>query len=493
MSILGDKLNQYITASGYTVYKLSQVSGVNRTTIVRMLNANRLPERRNMEHLIPYLKLTNDERKDLWRTYEMMSSGEELFYQRQYVLDMMLAIYNPPERQHISPFRAARVDTGETFDPIETPCIMSGKYEVAHALSLIMLSEDAKEICIFAPFQNDFLSEFFGHFSRNTLSEVHIHHMMHLIKKPADITQVNYNLSVLSHVLPLSLAEDIDYHAYYSYVNNTISNESQILFPFYVIIGNMLIELAYDFSSARFTSDPDIVQYYRNSFETLRQETRELVEVHSSFSEIMSEFKPAETNQYSTSSISTHPRIVNVFDKSILSHMIRTDIKTSQFFEQLFQNHLTRLTSIKNRTCFFPITGLEDLVYNGRITDIPHEYVVPVPVEDRMIILERLRVECMKESCKIRLTNPITFPMKSNITIQSTSDQRVVLLAVDHDEKKFRYLEVDEPSLTDSLVDFLEYMGNDFGICSDYVYSRDQTLETIDHYMDELENMLPSE
>ena len=95
MSILGDKLNQYIEESGYSVNKLATLSGVNRTSIVRMINANRLPEQHNIEKLLPYLKLTNDQKESLWRTYEIMSSGEYLYGRRQFMLKMMRDIYDP--------------------------------------------------------------------------------------------------------------------------------------------------------------------------------------------------------------------------------------------------------------------------------------------------------------------------------------------------------------------------------------------------------------
>ena len=493
MSILGDKLNQYIKASGYTVYKLSQISGVNRTTIVRMLNANRLPERKNMENLIPFLKLTPDEKKELWNTYEMMSCGEDIFYQRQYVLSMMLAIFNPPEQKHISAFRAAKVDTGEGFDPIETPCILTGKYEVAHAMSIVILSEEANDILVFAPFRNDFLSEFFGHFSRNISQEVHIRHFMHFIKKPRDITQVNYNLSVLSHVLPLTLADDIDYHAHYSYINNTVDAENDIMFPHFIIIGNMLVELSFDFFSARFTSDPEIVQHYRSTFNKLMLQSSPLVRTRDSFSEMIEDFTPADSIKSGTYVISPQPRMMKIFDKTILSHILRTDKNEQSYFTQIFQNHMSMLTNVKNKVCIFPISGLEELVYEGRIAEMPEQYARPFSLADRLILLERLRVECMKEQCKVRIMNPIKFPMHTKISIQATAERRILLAASNREKNIFRYLEIDEPTLTESLVDFLEYMGTDPQIYSDYIYSREKTLDTIDFYLGKLEEMMQAE
>ena len=83
MSLLGDKLKYHIEESGLTVYMLSKLSGVNRTSIVRTLSSNRLPERENIEKLLPYLRLTPSEKEEIIQSYEIMSCGENVYYRRE--------------------------------------------------------------------------------------------------------------------------------------------------------------------------------------------------------------------------------------------------------------------------------------------------------------------------------------------------------------------------------------------------------------------------
>ena len=137
MSILGDKLNQYIEESGYSVNKLATLSGVNRTSIVRMINANRHPEQHNIEKLIPYLKLTNDQKEGLWKTYEIASSGESLYTRRQYMLKLMRQVYKPG----LFPLTDTGNDVVEGA-PLLNPAdshenkIVHGRYEIAHNMVL---------------------------------------------------------------------------------------------------------------------------------------------------------------------------------------------------------------------------------------------------------------------------------------------------------------------------------------------------------------------
>ena len=94
MSLLGDKLKYHIEESGLTVYMLSKLSGVNRTSIVRTLSSNRLPERENIEKLLPYLRLTPSEKEEIIQSYEIMSCGENVYYRREYVLKIITTLFS---------------------------------------------------------------------------------------------------------------------------------------------------------------------------------------------------------------------------------------------------------------------------------------------------------------------------------------------------------------------------------------------------------------
>lgn len=481
MSILGDKLNQYIEESGYSVNKLATLSGVNRTSIVRMINANRLPEQHNIEKLLPFLKLTTDQKESLWRTYEITSSGESMYERRQYMLKMIRNIFNPSFGQKAVKRKDSDEDyTHPPLGDMKSYTILHGRYEVAHKMVITILTEPDDDICVFAPFTNDFIADFFKHFISKNSSSVHIRHMTHFIKNPSKQNIINYNLSVLSHVLPLAFTNTIDYKVFFTYVTAPLMPQTQILYPFYVIIGNCLILLSIDFNRAVFISEKEIVEEYRNDFNSIIDNAEPLLHTSSNYAEMAEHMPPANIKRSGFCKFGSFPWLFCLFDFDEIMETLTLSDELRNTLMTAAEKHGEIGKKIDEHISFFSEDGLRRFAKDGILMNFPKEISNIISRSMRLKALERLKEECMRHGYIIRIINDAAFPINPHLSIQVTPENRLAVTLIDHETNHFKVFYMNEPTTMDAYVDFLEYCATSPFLCSDMVLSLDRTLEIID-------------
>ena len=482
MSILGDKLNQYIEESGYSVNKLATLSGVNRTSIVRMINANRLPEQHNIEKLLPYLKLTNDQKEGLWKTYEITSSGESLYERRQYMLKMMRGVYNPSFAKYINSKEEQSSDQDIPYpgDVIKEYDILHGRYEVAHRLVLSILTQPDDDICVFAPFTNDFISDFFKHFTLKKSPTLHIRHMTHFIKNPSKENDINYNLSILSHILPLAFTNSISYDVYFTYVTSPLTSQSQVMYPYYVIIGNCLVLLSLDFESAVFINSAELIAEYRNCFNNVVREAEKLVHTTSDVKRLSEYFPPENIKRSGFCKFGSQPWLFSFFEFDEIINSLKISEDMRELIIKTANAHADSGKKVDSHISFFSEKGLHLFAEQGIVMNFPKHITPVISKTMRVKALERLKEDCCRHGYIIRAINEQAFPMNPHISIQVTQENRLAISLVDNETSRFKVFYMNEPTLMDAFIDFLEYSATSPFLCSDIVFSLDKTLEIID-------------
>ena len=483
MSILGDKLNQYIEESGYSVNKLATLSGVNRTSIVRMINANRHPEQHNIEKLIPYLKLTNDQKEGLWKTYEIASSGESLYTRRQYMLKLMRQVYKPG----LFPLPDTGNDVVEGA-PLLNPAdshenkIVHGRYEIAHNMVLSFFSQSSYEISVFAPFTSDFISDFFKHFTKKRPAGLHIRHMTHFIKNPSKDNDINYNLSILAHVLPLAFTDSIDYDVYFSYVTAPLTSQTQLMYPYFMIIGKCLVLLSFDFENAIFINSVNMVDEYQKHFDEIITASEKLVHSTTSVRQLSEYFPPTNIKRSGFCKFGSQPWLFTLMDFDEVMASIKVADELREAIISSSKHHADSGKKLDCHISFFSKHGLELFARDSAIMNFPKDFTPKFSRTARIRALERLK------GYMIRAINELAFPMNPHISIQVTQENRLAISYIDNTDSRFKVFYMNEPTLMDAFIDFLEYSATSPFLCSDIVYSEDETVQIIDDCIEMIRN-----
>lgn len=86
MSLFSEKLRKYVADSGYTVYRLAKLSGVERTGLQRVLSGQRLLSEQALDSLLDFLQINFAERDELYHLYRIEELGESRYHQQELIL-----------------------------------------------------------------------------------------------------------------------------------------------------------------------------------------------------------------------------------------------------------------------------------------------------------------------------------------------------------------------------------------------------------------------
>ena len=73
-------------------------------------------------------------------------------------------------------------------------------------------------------------------------------------------------METLNQILPLYFSNEIQYEPYYYYSKLTQSDQANLLFPYYVITSDYVLQLSGDMQKGLLHSEKVIVQQYTNEF-----------------------------------------------------------------------------------------------------------------------------------------------------------------------------------------------------------------------------------
>lgn len=89
ISTFSKMLKRLVEENGDSVSRLSQITGIERTTLSKYISGSRLPSDEALRKLLSVIKPTEEERRQILSEFELESSGEFLYDQRRAVKEML--------------------------------------------------------------------------------------------------------------------------------------------------------------------------------------------------------------------------------------------------------------------------------------------------------------------------------------------------------------------------------------------------------------------
>ena len=238
MMTFGDKLKFYIAEKNYTVYKLSKLSGVERTSIHRALTGQRLLAKDSLDRIISFLNLANDERSDLLESYEIERIGRRLYYRRQTVQHIIetLAQTSHPQPSADHPEKRLYLSRHK----FSCPSMIHGFYHMARFLQSLIEYEfyerDRLSIHLFWEPDKNFLNWLVSSLEildfTTARTSVIFQQLIPFSKKLENPEKNHFNLEILDMLLPLSLSVTLDYELYYYYSSYSPRYDDGFIFPY---------------------------------------------------------------------------------------------------------------------------------------------------------------------------------------------------------------------------------------------------------------------
>lgn len=97
MSDFSSKCREYLKNTGETVYQLSASSGLDRTSLQRMITGKRLPGMDFVRQFCDSIRINPSQRQELIELYKIEKIGKEIYYNRKYIQELLRVIKHPAD------------------------------------------------------------------------------------------------------------------------------------------------------------------------------------------------------------------------------------------------------------------------------------------------------------------------------------------------------------------------------------------------------------
>lgn len=477
MSKFSDKLKQLIEESGIKIYQLAKNSELDRTTIQRAVTGDRLPNIAFVEKLCDYLRVSPKERTELFDLYSISKIGEKVYSRRKYIKAMI---------ERIATIHTVQENTSNSQKSVsftgrinEDNTIFTGQYIVNNTIRDVLEDEvvnnSSPEISIYVPFNYSFFFDLLYQLYLSENGRINIKNIIRLNKNPNAFQNSNYNLEILSHVMPFSFSAGNGYHPYYYYDNFDASNDIVLLMPYYIITSKRLITISADFKTAILYNNESIVHLYRDNFEIAITKSKPLTAQHLNCDDMLLAYLEAYKSSGEISHIfEPQPCFAFYYTDELIQTHLNQELENREMILELLYNFYGAYRNIKNRPMSISsIDGLNYFAATGILADLPTQFAIPFTLDERIMLLKKLKDDIINDNYQVFVTNPVNFIIPS-ISIQLYKTNRLDFFATNNNGAISSSF-VEEKSITEAFYDFFESLPN-----SDLVYSKEETIEIID-------------
>ena len=263
-------------ANGSNVYRLSQTFALERTSLQRMVTGKRLPHQEFVRSFCKALRIPAAEEKELMELYTMESMGETAYRNQRTMLQLFQHLAEVEKEEKLS----CKMELQNNLVLISPT---SGQFYNTELLLQFLLKDafQGENHTIYTNLPGTD-SEFFHYLYLFAPQHMGKTVVKHLITFRISDTDIYENLESLNEVLPLYFADVFLYEPCYYYSTLSAKEQSDQIYPYYVISSKYVLQLSGDLKKGILHSDPWTVQQYTEEFlEKFSQSTPLIREVSS--------------------------------------------------------------------------------------------------------------------------------------------------------------------------------------------------------------------
>ena len=271
MSEFSDKCKELIQESGYTVYYLSVISDLDRTTLQRMITGKRLPGLDFILRFLDTLSVTQSDRESLLYLYDIEKFGSDYVIQRQIICDIIESLSYESDfdslTNNLKSFCHNKNDSSKIIS------YTSGDVNVRNMVleSLYYEFSCNDTLCVNTNLPSNY-SEFFStllYLVSVSSKSITLCHILTLLKNRMDSKATIYNLSTLKTALQCSLTPQLKYMPYFNYTNSISEMETFQPFPYYIITPRHTLWLSAKFNLAYRIENTEYASFLTGSLDNI--------------------------------------------------------------------------------------------------------------------------------------------------------------------------------------------------------------------------------
>lgn len=258
MKPFNEILRKCIEQSEYTIYSISAISKVNRTTLQRALNGERTLSYENLQKLLPYLPLSPQQSQELKSAFIYIQLGETRYHKDVLILELL----NRSEHSLHSLSYFSDFETVSLSEELYHTQLVEGSYNIINLICKMIIQSIKcdKEPFLYSlsHFQNDFFKDLYLQLEAPCFHTLDLKHIVPFIQAENSST---FNLQFLSTLLPFVFECDTNCQFYYYYEENDFVHACGSLFPYYIVTNHNVILLSCNHQKALILPEISVSQY----------------------------------------------------------------------------------------------------------------------------------------------------------------------------------------------------------------------------------------
>lgn len=265
MSRFSAYLKELVEESGVSHASLARAAGLNRPNFQNILNGSRKPSRKDVNSLLPHLRVNAAQQAKLLELLEGELLGEDIVERRAYVramLEQLDQVFQAtPLSRQVWP--AVPVSTKDTE-------LISGDAAILNMLAALLAESNrlGGRMVIFPGFPKNWLQKCLSILCGLDGEKLQIAQLVKFWKAPQSEAAAA-NLNALSDALPMLLSSRLDYGLWYTYTAHVELPHAGVLFPCCLLLPQAVFLLHRDSQQAMILRGPEFVRCWQEGAQAM--------------------------------------------------------------------------------------------------------------------------------------------------------------------------------------------------------------------------------
>ena len=436
MNDLSQSLKILVDRYPGTMTELARLAQIDRSSLYKVLDGKRMPNRAQLQRLIEALNLTPRQAAHLNAQYVELRSGA----QAQRTDDALYELLQTALRSNDHRMDNMVVPSARSEADIETAfCTrcFNGYQAVTQQLYLLLLRylrSNERRPLMLSPFVGDrALSSILISAFSAVAAPKPVWHLLRYVANNDTQEDLTGNIRTVTRALPFLALHTMKYEARLSR-SPFAGPLPGILMPVYVLFPDIAVMMDFNLQKCICLTEPSVVQCLRIEFSRQYLEAPVLFALASdahSFQQAMELGSQLLADGSETYYMRAQPPVSKFIDMEMVHRYAPQALGPLETMPGLAAYMQTWLTAPYE--FYFSEDGLMDFVHTGRMVDVDMALTGTLPPEARRELLVRMRDACQNGTAVLRIVNNDAFPLDPRITVSAYRNHGVAFCAVPAD------------------------------------------------------------
>ncbi len=385
MSDFSEKCKEYVLKSNTNIYQLAKQTGLERTTLQRMVNGNRLPAIQIVRQFCSHLQVTPPEEEELLELYKIEKIGRDAYQTRREIRNLLTDV----QKLGIS-----RRKTAKFWSRSISSDLMTGAAEVhrftleldtSAAIQYVIEKEISQNETAFFDMdiipQSEYVLQHLLQAEQQTEKKIVCRHYVSFFRRNSTELSRKENIQILRLVIPFAFSFRGSYQVNYSYRTCMGKESSFHLWPHFLITSGSLMLFSDTESGAVLIENKQIIDCYRDELREMAKQSKPLFDyynVNMDAEEALCCYYENVKDETLEISFTDYPCVHQFF----YPELVKTDQMQNACLQKFFMERE------KSEIQYFGFSGLKNFIENGKLPGIYGKYTRIYRTDERYRMLE---------------------------------------------------------------------------------------------------------